>query len=67
MSEDWDKPTVIRKSRPSGRDSRTPAAINRAMAMGNVEVHKKSMRQFAVSVTVQWLAGGTSRTLLRRI
>lgn len=43
MSDDWDKPTVLRKSRPSAKDSRSTAAINKAMATGNVEVHKKSM------------------------
>lgn len=42
MSDDWDKPTVLRKSRPTAKDSRSTAAINKAMATGNVEIHKKS-------------------------
>lgn len=42
MADDWDKPTVLRKSRPTAKDSRGAAAVNKAMAAGNVEVHKKS-------------------------
>lgn len=40
---DWDEQTVIRKSRPSAKEAKSSTAINRAMASGNFEVHKKSM------------------------
>lgn len=43
--DDWDKPTIIRKSRPTGRDARSSAAVNQAMASGNVEVHRKSIHR----------------------
>jgi hypothetical protein len=36
-----DKPTIIRKSRVSSKDARSTSAVNRAMATGNVEIHKK--------------------------
>lgn len=41
MADDWDKPTIIRKSRPTSKEARSSAAINAAMAKGNVEIHKK--------------------------
>ena len=42
MADDWDKPTVIRKSRTTARDARSTSAVNQAMASGNVMVQKKS-------------------------
>lgn len=42
MADDWEKPTIIRKTRPTGKDARSNATINAAMANGNVEIHKKS-------------------------
>lgn len=39
--DDWDKPTILRKSRPTAKDARSASAVNKAMASGNVEVSKK--------------------------
>ena len=64
MEDDWDKPTVLRKSRPSTKDSRTSAAVNKAMASGNVEIHKKSMCDYTFSVNLWSLlvtAGGNKQ------
>ena len=36
-----DKPTVLRKGRVSSKDARSTSAVNKAMATGNVEIHKK--------------------------
>lgn len=41
MDQDW-KPTIIRKTRPTAKDMRSPSAINQALASGQgIEVHKK--------------------------
>lgn len=39
---DWDDQTVIRKNRPSAKEAKSASTINRAMATGQYEVHKKS-------------------------
>lgn len=41
MADDWDKVTVIRKSKPSSKDLKSAAVINKAMASGQVEIIKK--------------------------
>lgn len=39
---DWDDQTVIRKKKPTAAEAKSKTVINRAMATGNYEVHKKS-------------------------
>lgn len=41
MADDWDKVTIIRKSKPTSKDLRSSSVINKAMATGNVEITKK--------------------------
>ena len=41
MADDWDKVTIIRKSKPTSKDMRSSSVINKAMATGNVEITKK--------------------------
>lgn len=43
MNEDWDKPTILRKSRPSSKDLKSSATINQALAKGNVEISLKGI------------------------
>lgn len=43
MNEDWDKPTILRKSRPTSKDLKSNAAVNQALAKGNVEISLKGM------------------------
>lgn len=38
---DWDDQTVIRKKKPTSAEAKSKTAVNRAMATGNYEVHKK--------------------------
>lgn len=38
---DWDDQTVIRKKKPSAAEAKSKTVINRAMATGNYEIHKK--------------------------
>ena len=41
MADDWDKPTIIRKSKPTSKDLKSAAVVNKAMAAGQVEIIKK--------------------------
>lgn len=41
MNDDWDKPTILRKSRPTSKDLKSSAAVNQALAKGNVEISLK--------------------------
>ena len=41
-NSDWDKVTIIRKSKPAAKDLKSAAAINKAMASGNAEITRKS-------------------------
>ncbi len=41
MADDWDKPTIIRKSKPTSKDLKSSAVLNKAIASGQVEVTKR--------------------------
>lgn len=39
--DDWDKVTYIRKPKPTGKQAKSNATLNRAAARGELEVNKK--------------------------
>jgi hypothetical protein len=59
--DDWEKPTVIRKSRPSGKDARSSTAVNQALASGTASIQKKSIIFLDLSMTSVVSAGGNKQ------
>ena len=47
MSDEWEKTTILRKSRPTAKEAKSAAVINAAMAKGNVEITKKRKIMFS--------------------
>jgi hypothetical protein len=61
MAEDWDKPTILRKSRPTTKEARSGSAVNRAMAAGNVEVTKKCTIGLSSRSLIAVVTAGTNK------